>query len=60
MTIKIIEDGPDIFLTRSEEQHLRREWEKCCQYTVDPPTFEEFVRSRVESKKRRTALPIDF
>jgi hypothetical protein len=53
MTINIIPDGPPITLTASEADRLHREWQKCCQYTVNPPTFEEFVRT----EKRRRDSP---
>lgn len=56
MTIKIIEDGPDIVLTQSEAEHLRRQWTKCCQYHVDPPTFEEFVRGRKNTAGSRQSI----
>lgn len=52
MTIRIIEDGPDIILTRGEAERLRKEWQKVCQYNVEPPTFEEFVRSRKASETK--------
>lgn len=43
MAIKII-DEPDIYLTAGEHARLQREWQKACAYTVNPPTFEDFVR----------------
>ena len=46
MSIRIIEDGPEITLTESEAAHLRREWQQANSFTTRPSTFEEFVRSR--------------
>jgi len=45
MAIVII-DEPDIRLTAGEHGRLQREWQKACAYTVNPPTFEDFVRRR--------------
>jgi hypothetical protein len=45
MAIKII-DEPDIHLTAGEHARLQREWQKACAYTVNPPTFEDFVRRK--------------
>jgi hypothetical protein len=51
VTLKIIDDPEMIALTASEAVHLRREWWKACQYNTEPPTFEEFVRSRIKEEK---------
>lgn len=52
MAIKII-DEPDIYLTAAENERLLRDWERMCQYTLDPPSFESYVRS----KKAQFELP---
>lgn len=46
MSIKII-DEPEIRLTRGQHDRLMREWKRSCQYTTEPPTFEDFVRSQI-------------
>lgn len=45
MTIKIVEDGPDIVLTRSEHRRYMEAYRNFCKFHVSPPSFEEFVRS---------------
>lgn len=44
MAIKIMEE-PDIHLSRDEHDRLRQEYERRCQFMVDPPSFEKWVRS---------------
>ena len=51
MSIKIIEDGPEIVLTQSEYARLAREYKRAVMMMVDPPTFEEWVRRH---RKERT------
>lgn len=52
MTIRIVEDGPDITLTRSQHNRLRQEYEKAFQMFIGHlPTFEEYVRSRLNEQK---------
>jgi hypothetical protein len=43
MAIKIIDSQPDIYITRSEYDRLKNEWNKCCQFMVDPPSLEEWI-----------------
>lgn len=47
MTIRLVTE-PDIHLTQSEFERYRREWERMAMFMVDPPSFEEFVRTRKE------------
>lgn len=56
MTIRVIPDPGEIVLTASEHAHLQREWQAACAFTTRPPTFEEFVRSRMEYKKLAKGL----
>ena len=46
MTIKVIEDGEDIVLTRSEMERLQREWEQSQRYTTEPQSFESWLRGQ--------------
>jgi hypothetical protein len=55
MTIRILPE-PDIYLTPGEHARLRREYAKLISMCVDPPTFEEFVRSR-QPQKQANATP---
>lgn len=50
MAIRIV-DEPDTYLTAGEHARLQREWQKACAYTVNPPTFEDFVRRRKSSQE---------
>lgn len=43
MTIKIIKEET-IYLTQTEHERLRKDWEAVCSYNTDPPTFEEYVK----------------
>jgi len=45
MSIRIIDEKPDIYLTQSEHDRLMREWRQACMFMVNPPNFEEYVRS---------------
>lgn len=57
MAIKIIEDGPDITLTRSEYNRLYAEYSKAFMlYAGTPPTFEEWVRERLEARATRRCV----
>jgi len=52
MGIKIVEDGPDITLTRSEHTRFMQEYQRAYQLYAGPvPTFEEFVRNRLNEQK---------
>ena len=52
MAIKIVEDGPDITLTQSQHNRFRQEYAKAFQmYSGPVPTFEEYVRSRLNEQK---------
>lgn len=44
MSIRIIEDEPEIVLTRSEHARLQREWQASQQMTVMPQDFETWLR----------------
>lgn len=59
MTIRIIKEEP-IYLTQTEHERLRREWDAVCSYNTSPPTFEEYVRrhhkNNTESHKRNVEL----
>jgi hypothetical protein len=55
MAIKIIDDGPEIVITRSEHVRLSREYQQVTSFMVDPPTFEDFVRSRAQSRAASVA-----
>lgn len=46
MSIKIVDEKPDIYLTQTEHDCLRIEYDKMVMFMVDPPSFEEFVRQR--------------
>ena len=47
MTIRIIEDGPEIAMTRSEHNRLMAEYAEAFMfYAGTPPTFEDWVRQR--------------
>lgn len=50
MSIRVI-DEPDILLTRSEYERLRREWESEQQYTTAPTSFETWLRNRRRAKR---------
>ncbi len=52
MSIKIKDEG-DIEVTAGELARYRREWQKACSYTVDPPTLEDFIRGQQASEKHR-------
>lgn len=59
MAIRIIDDQPDVVLTRSEHQRLMREYESLT-HMVDKPDFETWVRRRmfnVEMQKRFPPSP---
>lgn len=49
MSIEIIEDT--IRISRADYDKYKREWEKACQYRVDPPTLEAFIRQQLEYKR---------
>jgi len=52
MSIKIVEDGPEVVLTRSEHTRLQHEYQKAfMMYSGPVPTFEEFVRQRLTENK---------
>jgi hypothetical protein len=46
MAIKIIEDGADIHLTRSEWEKLHAEYQQGMSHMVNPPSFETWVSKR--------------
>jgi hypothetical protein len=46
MSIKIIEDGPEIVLTRTEHEVLYREWEESQKFTSAPASFETWLRRK--------------
>lgn len=50
MSIRVI-DEPDILLTRSEYERLRREWESEQQYTTAPTSFETWLRSHQQAAR---------
>lgn len=52
MSIKIIEDGPPIVMKRSEYERAAQEYLSATSYMVNPPSFEEWVRSRQAEAKR--------
>lgn len=45
MAIKIIDTKPDIYLTQSEYDRYMRDYQKMGMFMVNPPSFEEYVRS---------------
>lgn len=57
MSIRIIEDGPEIVLPRSEYERLNREWQENCRYMVGAPSFETWLRSRLQPRQA-IALPV--
>lgn len=44
MAIKIIDEKPDIYLTRAEHDRLQQEYRQFCMFHSAPPSFEEYVR----------------
>ena len=46
MSIRIVEDLPEVVLTRSEYDRLHREWRSTQSYTTHPQDFESWVRGR--------------
>lgn len=52
MSIHIIDNAPDIYLTRDEHEHLQREYQQFVMFNADPPTFEGFVRMRRRYSER--------
>ena len=46
MSIKIIDNEPDIYLTKIEHERLWHEWETSQTMTAMPVDFETFVRQR--------------
>lgn len=57
MSIRIIEDGPEITLTRSEYERLLGEWRTSCTYSAKPLSFEEWVRNR-QKPRQAISLPV--
>lgn len=54
--IHISYDGAStLHLTSAEYLRLQLEWEKACQYTTQPPTFEHFVRAHQALEKSGTS-----
>lgn len=58
MSIRIIEDGPEITLTRSEHERLIREWHQVNMYSSRPMSFEDYVRM-VQNMKQQAFPKID-
>lgn len=49
MSIKIIDDGPEIVLTQSEHERLLSEYQKAMQYYAGPYiSFETWVRTKLQ------------
>jgi hypothetical protein len=42
---------PDVHVTEGELARYRREWQKACAYTVDPPTLEDFIRGQQRDER---------
>ena len=45
MRIRIV-DNPEIVITESQRRMYQQKWERLCQYHVNPPSFEEYVRQQ--------------
>jgi hypothetical protein len=51
MTIKIVEDGPDVTVTRSDYNRFAQEHRKAFQMYVGPiPTLEQYIRQRLQEQ----------
>lgn len=50
MAIRIIDDQPDIHLTRAEYDRLLREWQASQAMTAMPQEFEAWIRARHASR----------
>ena len=57
MSIRIIEDGPEITLTRSEHARLIEEWKQNCMCSARPLFFEAWLRERLKPRQA-IALPV--
>jgi hypothetical protein len=55
MTIRIVEDGPDIFLTRSEHAKLLQEYEAELRFSTHNITFEAWLIAK-RSKSQEEVL----
>lgn len=51
MAIKIIDTKPDIYLTQSEHDKHKHDYHQMCMFMVNPPSFEEYVRSHAKLAK---------
>lgn len=51
MAIKIIDDGPDIELTRKEYDILIHQWQASQKYTTFYQSFESYVREVTQNKQ---------
>lgn len=51
MAIKIVEDGPDITVSRSEFNRFSQDYRKAFQmYAGAVPTLEEYIRGRLQEE----------
>ena len=62
MAIRIIDDQPDVVLTRAEHDRLQQEYQQNMMFMVNPPSFEEWVRSRREDQQhgRPSSRPVTW
>jgi hypothetical protein len=54
MSIKIVDEKPDVYLTQAERDRLMHLYSKAYTHYAGPPvSFEEFVRQTLERERAR-------